>query len=162
MGELVDRVDERDAVVGVVERSEAVRCRWLHRVATIVCRDASGRFLVHRRPEDVSRFPGRVNWLLGGAVEAGESYGNAAARELREELGVQDEPRPLFRFLCVGEICSYWLAVHEVTVAGPVRPDPAEIASYSWLTEDELARLTHQEAFIADAREAFDHYRSAA
>lgn len=160
MGELVDRVDERDAVVGVVERSEAVRCRWLHRVATIVCRDASGRFLVHRRPEDVSRFPGRVNWLLGGAVAAGESYESAAARELREELGVHGDPRLLFKFLCAGEICSYWIAVHEVVVTGPVRPDPAEIASYTWLTEEELERLVHDEVFIKDAREAFGHYRA--
>lgn len=49
MAELVDRVDERDRVVGVAVRAEAVREGWLHRVATIVCRDRQGRILVHRR-----------------------------------------------------------------------------------------------------------------
>lgn len=30
--------------------------------------------------ELVSRFPGRYNWLLGGAVNVGETYEDAAAR----------------------------------------------------------------------------------
>src|SRR6185503_8752903 len=51
VGELVERVDERDRVIGVVERADAVRNGWLHRVATTVCRDASGRVLVCRRAD---------------------------------------------------------------------------------------------------------------
>lgn len=54
MGELVERVDSRDRVLGVVDRGEAIENRWLHRVATTVCRDTEGRILVHRRAEDVS------------------------------------------------------------------------------------------------------------
>ncbi|MFI6396296.1 hypothetical protein [Nonomuraea sp. NPDC050540] len=34
MGELIERVDEQDRVLEVVERAEAVRRRWLHRIAT--------------------------------------------------------------------------------------------------------------------------------
>lgn len=80
MSEPVDRVDEQDRVLGVVDRAEAIRRGWPHRVATIVCRDPAGRILVHRRPDDSSRFPGQYNWLLGGAAEPGESYA-AAARD---------------------------------------------------------------------------------
>ncbi|MDX2937370.1 NUDIX domain-containing protein [Streptomyces ipomoeae] len=94
--EPVERVDEQDEVIGVVDRGEAIRHGWLHRVATIVCRDSSGRTLVHRRPDDASRFPGHFNWLLGGATEVAESYEDAAARELAEELGVRGRPRFLF------------------------------------------------------------------
>ncbi|WP_018552031.1 MULTISPECIES: NUDIX domain-containing protein [unclassified Streptomyces] len=94
MGELVERVDERDRVMAVVERGEAIRERWLHRVATIVCRDGDGRFLVHRRPDRTSRFPGQLNGMLGGAVDVGESYEQAAAGELAEELGVHAERVP--------------------------------------------------------------------
>lgn len=93
MGELVERVDEEDRVIGVVDRGEAIEKGWLHRVATTVCRDPGGRILVHRRPESVSRFPGQYNWLVGGA----------AARELAEELGVFGASRLVFRFLCLGE-----------------------------------------------------------
>lgn len=100
MGDLVEHVDAQDRVLGVVERAEAIRQGWLHRVATIVCRDQDGRFLVHRRPDDSSRFPGQYNWMLGGAAGVGESYEEAAARELSEELGARAAPRFVLKFLC--------------------------------------------------------------
>ncbi|MGX2992971.1 NUDIX hydrolase [Streptomyces sp. JNUCC 64] len=160
MGELVDRVDGRDRVVGVVDRAEAIRRGWPHRVATIVCRDGEGRFLVHRRPGGSPRFPGRYNWMLGGAVAAGESYRAAAARELREELGVDAVPRPVLRFLCAGAIAPYWLGLHEAVVMTPVRPDGREVAWHGWLTRTELESLVRQREFVPDAREAFDRYRA--
>ncbi|MFI8537553.1 NUDIX hydrolase [Streptomyces aquilus] len=158
MSELVERVDERDEVLGVVDRDEAVRHGWLHRVVTIVCRDTTGRILVHRRPDDVSRFPGLYNWLLGGAVKVGEPYQDAAAREFKEEVGLPGQPRFVFKFLCPGVVCPYWNAVHEIVVDQPVRPDPAEIAWYAWLTEAELADLARQEAFVSDGRDALTRY----
>ncbi|MFI6092986.1 NUDIX hydrolase [Streptomyces sp. NPDC051218] len=160
MSESVERVDERDQVVAVVDRDEAIRQGWLHRVATIVCRDTAGRILVHRRPGDMSRFPGQFNWMLGGATEVGETYEEGAARELSEELGVEGRPRFVFKFLCAGVISPYWLGLHEVVVKGPVRPDASEIAWHAWFTERELADLVRHEAFVSDAREAFDRYRA--
>ncbi|WP_425247690.1 NUDIX hydrolase [Streptomyces sp. NEAU-NA10] len=158
MGELVERVDERDEVLAVVSRSDAIRQGWLHRIATIVCRDPTGRTLVHRRPDGASRFPGRFNWMLGGAVEVAESYEEAAARELAEELGVQGRPTFVFKFRCAGAISPYWLGLHEVVVTEPIEPDPEEIAWHDWLTEPELTELVRHEAFVPDAREAFDRY----
>ncbi|MFJ3723048.1 NUDIX hydrolase [Streptomyces sp. NPDC090045] len=159
MGELVDRVDEQDQVLGVVDRAEAIRQGWLHRIATIVCRDEDGRFLVHRRPDDSSRFPGRYNWMLGGAADAGESYEEAAARELLEELGVHANPSFVLKFLCTGAISPYWLGLHEVVIASPVRPSAGEVAWHDWLTATELESLVRREEFVPDAREAFDRYR---
>lgn len=100
--ELVERVDELDRVVGVVERDEAIRRGWLHRVATTVCRDGAGRVLVHRRADGHPRFPGHYDWLVGGAADVGESWEEAAARELTEELGVRVDVRFVFKFLCRG------------------------------------------------------------
>ncbi|MFI9848666.1 hypothetical protein ACIHFD_67525 [Nonomuraea sp. NPDC051941] len=48
MTELVERVDGQDRVLGVVDRDDAIRRGWLHRIATTVCRDELGRFLVYR------------------------------------------------------------------------------------------------------------------
>ncbi|KUL38006.1 NUDIX hydrolase [Streptomyces regalis] len=160
MGELVERVNEQDEVLAVVDRGDAIRHRWLHRIATIVCRDADGRVLVHRRPDDVSLFPGQFNWMLGGAVGVAESYADAAAQELTEELGVQGRPQFVFKFMCAGAISPYWLGLHEVVVTEPVQPDPSEIAWHDWLTESELIDLVRHQAFVSDAREAFNRYRA--
>ncbi|WP_328748616.1 NUDIX domain-containing protein [Streptomyces sp. NBC_00285] len=159
MGELVERVDEYDRVIGVVDRAEAIEKGWLHRVSTTVCRDPGGRILVHRRPDDVSRFPGQYNWLLGGAAAVGESYEEAAARELCEELGVFGAPvRFVFKFLCRGEISPYWLGVHEVVVTGALVPDPAEIAWHGWLGEGELVEAVGRGTFVSDGVEALRRY----
>ncbi len=158
MGELVDRVDEQDRVLGVVDRGEAITHHWLHRVATIVCRDGEGRVLVHRRAADMSRFPGQYNFMVGGAAEAGESYEEAAARELTEELGVRVPVRFAFKFLCRGEISPYWLGLHEAVVGEDITPDPDEIAWHAWVTEDELREMARRPTFVADSVDVLARY----
>ena len=160
MGELVDQVDEQDRVVGVVERGEAIRLHLLHRIATTVCRDADGRFLVHRRADTTPLFPGRINWLTGGAVDTGESYEEAAARETAEELSVVTRPRFVLKFRCAGAISPYWLGLHEAVVTPPVHPDPREIAWHAWVTDSELTDLAAHDSFVPDAREALALYRA--
>ncbi len=154
MGELVERVDEQDRVVGVVDRDEAIRNGWLHRVATTVCRDPRGRVLVYRRPEHVSRFPGHYDWLFGGGVGVGESYEEAAARELAEELGVRAPVRFVFKFLCRGAISPYWLGVHEAVVSETVAPDPGEVAWCGWLSEREFQGALRRWVFVPDGVDA--------
>ncbi|MFF7310644.1 NUDIX domain-containing protein [Streptomyces sp. NPDC008137] len=158
MSEPVERVDEQDRVLGVVERGEAIERRWLHRVATTVCRDQQGRFLVHRRQERVPRFPGQYNWLIGGAAEVGESYEEAAARELTEELGVRAPVRFVFKFLCDGLISPYWLGLHEAVVSHVLAPDPSEIDWYGWVTEGELREAVEEWSFVEDGVDAFRRY----
>lgn len=158
MGELVDRVDEQDRVLGVVDRGEAIKHHWLHRVATIVCRDEEGRVLVHRRAADMSRFPGQYNFMIGGGAEAGESYEKAAARELTEELGVRAPVQFAFKYLCRGEISPYWLGVHDAVISTDITPDPDEISWHAWVTEDELREMARRPTFVADSVEALDRY----
>nr|WP_260584548.1 NUDIX domain-containing protein [Streptomyces murinus] len=156
--ELVERVDGRDRVLGVVSRREAVREGWLHRVAVTVCRDERGRILVHRRSERLSRFPGLYEVVVGGAVNVGESYEQAAARELAEELGVRALPRLLFTFVNRSGLSPHWLGVHEAVVPDAVVPDPDEIAWHGWLTEPELRSALLEWRFTPDSHEAFGRY----
>ncbi|MFF3376454.1 NUDIX domain-containing protein [Streptomyces sp. NPDC002680] len=158
MGELVEQVDDQDRVLRVVERGEAIRSGWLHRVATTVCRRPDGRILVHRRPQTMSRFPGQYNWLVGGAVDVGESYEEAAARELAEELGVSASPQFVFKYLCRGAISPYWMGIHEVVIEGEVVVDPSEIAWHEWLTPQEFLEARQQWNFVEDGVEALRLY----
>ncbi|MEV4898928.1 NUDIX domain-containing protein [Nonomuraea sp. NPDC055795] len=158
MGELIERVDEQDHVLEVVERAEAVRRRWMHRIATTICRDPLGRILVLRRAEGHVRFPGHYDVMVGGAVGVGESYEDAAARELAEELGVGVRGRPLFTFLCEEGIGPVWFGVHEAVIAEPLTPDPSEIAWHAWLTELELREVVDRGPFVPGGREALRRY----
>ncbi|GGU38107.1 NUDIX hydrolase [Streptomyces violascens] len=159
MGELIERVDAQDHVIGVVERGDAVRNGWLYRMSMVLCRDPDGRYLVHQRPKNSSRFPGQYSWLVAGAVGVGESYEAAAGRELAEEMGVTAAVTPLFKFLCDGELGPYWFAVHEATI-DPVQLQPSreEIGWCDWLAERELTVLVDQWPFVSDSRDAFERY----
>ncbi|MGW7660296.1 NUDIX domain-containing protein [Streptomyces sp. NPDC054756] len=161
MDELVERVDAHDRVLGVVSRSEAVRNNWLHRVGVVVCRDARGRFFVHRRAERLSRFPGHYELGVGGAAGVGESYAEAAARELCEELGVRATVRPRFTFLNRAGFSPHWLGVCDAVLPpDSVVTDPREVAWHGWLTEPELRGAVREWTFTPDSREIFDRYCS--
>nr|WP_234434129.1 NUDIX domain-containing protein [Streptomyces sp. NRRL F-5126] len=156
--ELVERVDGRDRVLGVVSRREAIREGWLHRVAVTLCRDESGRVLVHRRSEQVPRFPGLHEVVVGGAANVGESYEEAAARELAEELGIRVLPRLLFTFVNRSGLSPHWLGVHEAVLPDAVIPDPDEVAWHGWLTEPELRSALLDWRFTPDSHEVFGRY----
>lgn len=156
--ELVERVDAQDRVLGVVSRREAVREGWLHRVAVVVCRDEQGRVLVHRRAEGLSRFPGHYELGVGGAAGVGESYEQAAARELGEELGTSATVCLRFKFLNRGGLSPHWLGVCDAVLLDVVAPDPGEVAWHGWLTESELQWILQQWTFTPDSQEIFDRY----
>nr|QIY76685.1 NUDIX domain-containing protein [Streptomyces sp. RLB1-33] len=156
--ELVERVDAQDRVLGVVSRREAVREGWLHRVGVVVCRDRQGRFLVHRRAEQLSRFPGHYELGVGGAAGVGESYEQAAARELSEELGAQATVCLRFKFLNRVGLSPHWLGACDAMLPKVVAPDPGEVAWHGWLTESELRRALQQWTFTPDSQEIFDRY----
>ncbi|WP_369149000.1 NUDIX domain-containing protein [Streptomyces sp. R44] len=158
MDELVERVDRQDRVLGVVTRRQAIREGWLHRIASTVCRDERGRFLVHRRSEQLSRFPGLYEVMVGGAVGVGESYEQAAGRELAEELGIRGLPRLLFTFINRSGLSPHWLGVHEAVVPDAVTRDPDEVAWHGWLTEPELHSALLEWRFTPDSHEAFNRY----
>ncbi|MEV2196300.1 NUDIX domain-containing protein [Streptomyces phaeochromogenes] len=158
MSERVEHVDEYDRVLGVVERDEAVRRNRPHRIAATICRDHEGRILVLRRAGTLSRFPGYYDVMVGGAVDVGESYEAAAARELAEELGVRAPVRFLFKFLCREGISPIWLGAHEVLVSEPLSPDPGEIEWHAWLTVAELREVVDEWCFVPAGRRALRQY----
>ncbi|MPY34697.1 NUDIX domain-containing protein [Streptomyces adustus] len=156
--ELVERVDGQDRVLGVVTRRQAIREGWLHRIASTVCRDERGRILVHRRSEQLLRFPGLHEVMVGGAADVGESYEQAAARELAEELGICGLPRLLFTFINRSGLSPHWLGVHEAVIPDSLTPALDEIAWHGWLTESELHSALSEWNFTPDSHEAFSRY----
>jgi isopentenyldiphosphate isomerase len=157
--ELLDVVDDQDRVVGQATRREVRRRRLLHRFASVLCRDAAGRIYVHRRTHDKDVYPGMYDMTAGGVLAAGETYPEAARRELAEELGVSGpEPRFLFKHRYRGEENPSWSALFEVTWDGPVTPQASEIAWGGFLPEDELVARLDQWPFCPDAAEIFRRY----
>jgi isopentenyldiphosphate isomerase len=159
--ELLDVVDEQDRVVGQATRREVRRRRLLHRFSSVLCRDGAGRLYVHRRTDDKDVYPGMYDMAAGGVLAAGETYLDAARRELAEELGVVGpEPRFLFRHRYRGQENPSWSALFEVTWDGPVHPQASEIAWGGFLTLEELQARLDRWPFCPDALEIYRRWRA--
>ncbi|MDT3398246.1 NUDIX domain-containing protein [Streptomyces sp. B1866] len=132
-GEWVDYVDVDDRPVGRGPRGGAAARGLYYRVAATVLTDAAGRVLVYRRPAAAPVLPGHFDVLVGGSVRAGESYLDAAVRELSEELGVACEPREVWRTRAGSPVGPCWLAVHHARCDRAGRPDPREVAWHGFV-----------------------------
>jgi isopentenyldiphosphate isomerase len=149
--ELVDVVDDSDQVIATVTRAEMRARRLPHRTVSIAVMGSDGRLLVHRRAMDKDVWPGLWDIAAGGVVSAGESYDDAARRELAEELGVVGAKlTPLgggrFSDDDVSLVARCYLAVHD----GPFDFADGEITEVRWVTRDELDELRRREQFVPD------------
>lgn len=87
------------------------------------------------------RFPGNRHSLVAGFVEIGETLEEAAAREIREEAGIEvknlryvrSQPWPFPDSLMLGFVADW--------AGGEARPDGKEIDHLDWYTADNLPEL---------------------
>ena len=80
----VEVVNENDEVIGIIPKSEAHKNGTLHRIAVVYVENKDGKILIQNRAD------GYLDHSSAGHVEPGESYEEAARRELHEELGIKD------------------------------------------------------------------------
>lgn len=107
----LEHVDDKDEVIGIVSNEEANQRKLIHRITRIFLFDDAGRLYLQRRSLNMNSSPGLWDKSAAGHVDIGESYEQAAARELEEELGVknlilnqivkyyEEEPHPVYDHL---------------------------------------------------------------
>lgn len=78
-------VDEKDNILGEISREKAHREGLLHRISVIYLINNKGEILINERAKDE-----HLDHSSAGHVDVGESYLEAAKRELEEELGVKN------------------------------------------------------------------------
>lgn len=87
--ELLDVVNDNDEVTGQAMRS-AVHTQGLwHRGVHVFLFNEQGDMLIQKRSADRSNSPSLLDCSVSEHVKAGESYVEAAARGLKEEMGVE-------------------------------------------------------------------------
>lgn len=101
--DLLPVVDESDRETGALPRREVHLRRLLHRAVQIVVLDGEGRVWLQQRSRHKDSYPGYWDLSATGHVDPGESYAEAARRELREELGLEAEPE----FVGKIEACAF-------------------------------------------------------
>ena len=136
-------VDENDRERGTMEKLEAHRKGELHRAFSVFVFDSDGYMILQQRAAEKYHSAGLWTNTCCSHPRPGEDLAMAAARRLKEEMGLNT---PLVRrtsFIYRAEF-ENGLVEHEfdhiftgVTDAD-AEPDPAEVADVRWMRPDEI------------------------
>lgn len=162
--EFFDIVDENDRVIGQAPRSQCHGDPALvHRVAHVLVFDGSGRLLLQKRSPYKDIQPGRWDTSVGGHLDPGESYIEAAYREMREELGIEGVPLTFLysskvRNAVESENVATYLARFDGEIGEIVFP-PEEIDEVRFWDPREIEAALGSGCFTPNFEEEWGHWR---
>lgn len=139
--ELLDRVNERDEVIGQATRGDIHTNNWLHRAVHIFVFNKKRELLLQLRSQAKDRHPGVWDSSAAGHVDAGEEYASSAQRELREELGIVAAPMVgVTSLLPSSENGWEHIQLFAARYDGAVRFPCAEIDAVQWFPQADIAQ----------------------
>lgn len=103
---LVDIVDINDQIVGTELKSRKAELGYISRVAAVLIADLENNLYICKRAPHKKYSPNLYDLAAVGAVLQGESYQQAAERELLEELGIDCQLEMLDKFYMEAESVS--------------------------------------------------------
>jgi len=138
-GEVFDVVDENDQVTGTATRAEVHAGRLMHRAVHVFLRNKRGDVLLQQRSMLKDVHPGDWDSSVSGHLDSGESYEQAAHREILEEMGIESaelrEIAPIAPCQNTGwEHVRIFTGDHH----GPIRFPCAEIQAAQWFPIAEI------------------------
>ena len=138
--EIID--DATGAVIGTAPRK---RCHGdpslIHRSVHVVVYSEDGKsILLQKRKMTKDIQPGKWDTAVGGPLMVGETYEQAALREMGEELGISEKIpfRHLFDFKVRNEIESENIRVFALASDGPFHPQESELDGVAFFTIADL------------------------
>src|SRR3989338_5086488 len=141
--EFLDIVSEQDEVVGRAARAEIYERKLTHRIVHVYVFNSQGELALQRRSAQCDYCPLHFGTSAAGHVSSGETYEQAAQRELKEELGINvplqflgkeyytEDPRGVMKFI----------SVYRAEYDGDLPFDPKEVESVRWLSLNRVRAL---------------------
>ena len=145
LGELLEVFDADGGMVGLRTRGEIHQDPSLiHRSVHVMVFNRRQELFLQKRSMQKMIMPGRWDTSVGGHVDPGESYEEAAAREMEEELGIHlaetsgARLRHLHDYTWRTAVETERVRSFAVAWDGAIRYNPVEIDEGRFWTEQEL------------------------
>jgi isopentenyldiphosphate isomerase len=150
--ELVEVVDPDERVVAVVSRAEMRRRNLTHRATYVMVFDSHDAVLAHQRAPWKDIWPSRWDLAFGGVCAVGESWLDAASRELAEEAGIGV---PLIEVATVAFESDETRVIgrlYEATHNGPFTFADGEVVDHCWVAAAQVDAWTTTHPLCDDTR----------
>ena len=137
----VEVIDNNFNILKIVTRDEVIKDNLKHKTALVIVKNSKNQIYVNQRKKTKELFP--LKWVVGagGAVHAGETYDEAAKRELKEELGISSPIKFLFNFDYQSDITNYKAKVYLTEYDGEINLNKDESEQGKWVSLEELEIL---------------------
>ena len=150
MEELFEIVNENNEVIGTALRSECHgNPNLCHRTAHVIVLNNNGDMLLQKRAVSKDIQPGKWDTAVGGHLALGETFEQAAVREMNEELGISEDQSLTFLFYMKirNKIESENVAVFSTVYNGPFKIQKSEIDEIKFWTITELKNKMNKNFF---------------
>lgn len=132
-------VDLEDNPIRGASLDEVVELGLQHRVVRVIIYNEKGDILLQKRAKHMKMYPGLWDTSSAGYVDLGESYIQAAKRELQEELGIKLnnlellEKYPIIHDLPEGKYRRFE-AVFKASISSSeiIKINPEEVDEVKW------------------------------
>jgi isopentenyl-diphosphate delta-isomerase type 1 len=149
---LKDNQQELFIVVGKNDRIISYRTRYdchhdkslIHRAIGIIIYNDEGEILLQKRSILKDLQPGMYDISVGGHVTKGQSYKEAALREMREELGIQTKITMVKKFLSESDEECEMDMLFTARYNGPFFIATDEIQSVKFFNKREIKNMKEQ------------------
>jgi isopentenyldiphosphate isomerase len=140
--EIIDIVNEQDEVVGTIPFAELYDKWPMHRVVHVLLFDREGRMALQMRSKHKAFCPRHWSTAVGGHVQRGEDYEQAALRECREELGIALPISIVSKYRYEHEQGkAKFVTVFRATHEGPFTCNPEEVDHVAFFTVEQLEEM---------------------
>jgi len=137
-GEIFDIVNDQDEVTGFMERDAVHVNNFRHRAVHIWIFNGCGELFLQKRSPWKQNNPGLWCSSTAGHVDSGETYEQAAHRELMEEIGIDSKLACIWKLESSPRTANEFIEVFVGASEGPFRFAPGEVQTGAFFQVDKI------------------------
>jgi isopentenyldiphosphate isomerase len=155
-------VNKEDHVIGKETREKCHNTKLIHRSVYIFLNNSKKGIFIQKRSMMKDLYPGYYTGSASGHVTFGETYDQAALRELEEELGIKAQLKRIGKFKCFSEMDNEISTVYLCNYDGDITINEDEISHGLFLNLKQIdEEIRHgKKKFPLGFKLALDVYRS--
>ncbi|HEY1085696.1 MAG TPA: NUDIX domain-containing protein [Candidatus Saccharimonadales bacterium] len=167
--DIIQEVDENDQSIGGVARKVAKSTGRKYRIVRIMVEDEDSNILIQKRVATKDTYPNCWDNSAAGHVDLGETYEEAAARELAEEIGVREADLEEVRYFYSetmspnGRSMNRFTKIFRTTLPHDTQfvCQPSEVSEVKWITREELDAVIDEGNVTDGLLQTYERYYKA-